>query len=57
MPPVFGLASSTALTVLVIPAIYVWLRDDGRQALIPAEASQSSPQQHPSWETLPWSTA
>ena len=29
---VFGLASSTALTVLVIPAIYVWLRDDGRPA-------------------------
>jgi multidrug efflux pump subunit AcrB len=27
---VFGLASSTALTVLVIPAIYVWLRDDRR---------------------------
>ena len=26
---VFGLASSTALTVLVIPAIYVLLRDDG----------------------------
>jgi multidrug efflux pump subunit AcrB len=26
---VFGLISSTALTVLVIPAIYVWLRDDG----------------------------
>lgn len=25
---VFGLASSTALTVLVIPAVYVWLRDD-----------------------------
>jgi len=25
----FGLASSTVLTVLVIPAIYVWLRDDG----------------------------
>jgi multidrug efflux pump subunit AcrB len=24
----FGLASSTVLTVLVIPAIYVWLRDD-----------------------------
>lgn len=24
----FGLASSTALTVLVIPALYVWLRDD-----------------------------
>ncbi len=29
---VFGLASSTALTVLVIPAIYVWLRDDERAA-------------------------
>jgi multidrug efflux pump subunit AcrB len=28
----FGLASSTALTVLVIPAIYVVLRDDGRPA-------------------------
>jgi multidrug efflux pump subunit AcrB len=28
---VFGLASSTALTVLVIPAIYVWLRDDMRE--------------------------
>ncbi len=26
----FGLASSTILTLLVIPAIYVWLRDDGR---------------------------
>lgn len=26
---VIGLASSAALTVLVIPAIYVWLRDDG----------------------------
>jgi multidrug efflux pump subunit AcrB len=25
---VFGLASSTALTLLVIPAVYVWLRDD-----------------------------
>ncbi len=25
---VFGLASSTLLTVLVIPALYVWLRDD-----------------------------
>ena len=23
----FGLASSTLLTVLVIPAIYIWLRD------------------------------
>ncbi|MBC8337408.1 MAG: efflux RND transporter permease subunit, partial [Alphaproteobacteria bacterium] len=27
---VFGLASSTALTLLVIPAIYIVLRDDGR---------------------------
>jgi len=27
----FGLASSTILTLLVIPAIYVWLRDDGRE--------------------------
>ncbi len=27
---VFGLASSTALTLLVIPALYVWLRDDNR---------------------------
>lgn len=27
---VFGLASSTALTLLVIPAIYIWLRDDGK---------------------------
>jgi len=27
---VFGLASSTALTVLAIPAVYVWFRDDGR---------------------------
>ena len=26
----FGLASSTLLTVLVIPAIYVWLRDADR---------------------------
>ena len=32
----FGLASSTVLTVLVIPAIYVVLRDDGR----PAKAGQ-----------------
>ncbi len=30
----FGLASSTLLTVLVIPAIYVVLRDDGRVATI-----------------------
>ena len=28
---VFGLASSTALTLLVIPAIYIVLRDDGRE--------------------------
>jgi hypothetical protein len=28
----FGLASSTLLTVLVIPAIYIALRDDGRPA-------------------------
>jgi len=27
----FGLASSTVLTLLVIPAIYIWLRDDGRE--------------------------
>ncbi len=27
---VFGLMSSTALTLLVIPALYVWLRDDGK---------------------------
>ena len=26
---VFGLASSTVLTLLVVPAIYIWLRDDG----------------------------
>jgi len=25
----FGLASSTLLTLLVIPALYIWLRDDG----------------------------
>ncbi|MDO8901218.1 MAG: efflux RND transporter permease subunit [Phenylobacterium sp.] len=31
----FGLASSTLLTVLVIPAIYVVLRDDGRPATRP----------------------
>ena len=34
---VFGLASSTALTVLVIPALYVWLRDD-HQPLPPGGA-------------------
>ena len=31
----FGLASSTLLTVLVIPAIYLVLRDDGRTASEP----------------------
>ncbi|MFI4934344.1 MAG: efflux RND transporter permease subunit, partial [Caulobacterales bacterium] len=31
----FGLASSTLLTVLVIPAIYIVLRDDGRPASPP----------------------
>src|SRR5512136_2486773 len=35
---VFGLASSTALTLLVIPAIYVVLRDDARE-----RATLSSP--------------
>jgi multidrug efflux pump subunit AcrB len=33
---VFGLASSTALTLLVIPAVYVVLRDDGHPAKTPA---------------------
>jgi multidrug efflux pump subunit AcrB len=37
----FGLASSTILTVLVIPAIYIALRDDAivRTPLIPAQAT------------------
>lgn len=30
----FGLASSTILTVLVIPAIYIVLRDDGRESIL-----------------------
>jgi len=34
----FGLASSTLLTVLVIPAIYVVLRDDGRPSTGPRRA-------------------
>ena len=34
---VFGLASSTALTVLTIPAVYVWLRDDHRGMGEPAQ--------------------
>ncbi|MDO8608362.1 MAG: efflux RND transporter permease subunit [Phaeospirillum sp.] len=29
---VFGLMSSTLLTLLVIPALYIWLRDDGKAA-------------------------
>ena len=33
---VFGLASSTALTLLVIPAIYVVLRDDAKRDVKPA---------------------
>lgn len=39
----FGLASSTALTVLVIPAIYIVLRDDG--VPLPSAGFKSSP--HP----------
>ncbi len=39
---VFGLASSTALTVLVIPAIYIWLRDDGRGFDDPAPAQETA---------------
>ena len=35
----FGLASSTLLTVLVIPAIYVWLRDADRPVLTTPENS------------------
>ena len=30
---VFGLASSTALTLLVIPALYVWLRPECREGV------------------------
>ena len=41
----FGLASSTALTVLVIPAIYVVLRDDGR-GFGDIAAYGTSPTQH-----------
>jgi multidrug efflux pump subunit AcrB len=43
----FGLASSTLLTVLVIPAIYVVLRDDG---VVPGDRSHAAPEQHPSIE-------
>jgi len=38
----FGLASSTLLTVLVIPAIYIVLRDDGRRLGKPADSGQSA---------------
>ena len=36
----FGLASSTALTLLVIPAIYVWLRDDHRGFAAPDDSGR-----------------
>ena len=36
----FGLASSTLLTVLVIPAIYIVLRDDGRPATPPTRIGE-----------------
>ena len=39
----FGLASSTILTLLVIPALYVWLRDDGKE--MDPEASTSKDKQ------------
>ena len=35
----FGLASSTLLTVLVIPAIYIVLRDDGLESGVPVPGS------------------
>ena len=38
----FGLASSTLLTVLVIPAIYIVLRDDGRE--LPSKESIPQPE-------------
>ena len=41
----FGPASSTPLTVLVIPAIYVVLRDDGRE--LPGQESSSQPEAMP----------
>ena len=40
---VFGLASSTALTLLVIPAIYVWLRDDERPPKGAIEGTEERP--------------
>ena len=39
----FGLASSTLLTVLVIPAIYIVLRDDGRN---PPNARPNTTEHH-----------
>jgi multidrug efflux pump subunit AcrB len=39
----FGLASSTLLTVLVIPAIYIVLRDDGRPGTPPAQGWAKPP--------------
>jgi multidrug efflux pump subunit AcrB len=42
---VFGLASSTALTLLVIPALYVWLRDDGNELGLPLTPSLSRAQE------------
>jgi hypothetical protein len=39
----FGLASSTLLTVLVIPAIYVVLRNDGRPLAEPQDAAPGKP--------------
>lgn len=36
----FGLASSTLLTVLVIPAIYVWLRDPDNPVSTPLDGSR-----------------
>jgi multidrug efflux pump subunit AcrB len=37
----FGLASSTLLTVLVIPAIYIWLRDPDRGIVLPVAPNSS----------------
>jgi multidrug efflux pump subunit AcrB len=48
----FGLASSTALTVLVIPAIYVWLRDDAPKAPpAPPVAAEPAPVATPAGPT------
>jgi multidrug efflux pump subunit AcrB len=37
----FGLISSTILTVLVIPAIYIALKDDGRPLAVPGPAEET----------------